>query len=115
MPKIIRIKPDEIIVDMSSERLSWQDWHQLIIHIVQLHVDIQQPIKLILLTNPESDISNILGETIDYLLDPVIFREIYISGPANQLDKYIRTMIHFMNLESDVMWYYIPSQEFTAI
>lgn len=109
MIKIIRTQPDQIIVDVSNYEPTWQEWHKLVIHLSQTAIKAQQTLKLILLFDIDY-ISTLMPETIDYLLNPEIFKEIYLSGASSEYDELIQSLIGVINSESNVVWHYAPSE-----
>ncbi len=104
--RIIPIKSDELIVDI-SDNLSWQEWHKLVIHVVQHAIKTGHPIALILIIDLDIHIPMLAAETIDYLLNPDFFKKISISSHVNQENDLLHTMLELLNSKVSTKWEYI--------
>ncbi|MEO1287172.1 MAG: hypothetical protein AAFV93_05340 [Chloroflexota bacterium] len=110
---ISHLQANRVLVNVSSTNLSWQDWHYLITDIVQYAVDKQHPITLVLFFDDNTNIIDIMGETIDYLLQPELFDEVYFSSFETIYDGLILSAIDLLNAKARVKWHYIPTKALT--
>ncbi|MEO1254671.1 MAG: hypothetical protein AAFY41_07285 [Bacteroidota bacterium] len=112
---MIRLQTDEVIVNIKNQDLSWQDWHLIVTRISQQALDAQRAIRLILLIESDAQITTLVPETVDYFLNPDIFREITISSAGTEQDNLIHAMVQLLNSRSHVIWRYIPFDQMVDV